>query len=227
MVFFLRWLAQPLPVGLMPSVGARFIAPYCCLYVVQRAVRNETSCNRSSAVAESATNRRRKIHKRFSWRDTSSAKAATSPCWSLKRDFLPCKSVECPRTQLGSAKMTSSQLVNDWHNNPRRGSFRSKRMATKVDVAEEVRKPGRDCADLESNLRKGEVFRRGVRLATVRRLRLSMNGQAYANATRCALSIFQTSSECWLGRGGISRRVLDGFFDCLSGFARDLCDLPH
>ena len=78
-------------------------------------------------------------------------------------------------------------------------------MATTVDVAEEVRKPGRDCADLESKLRKGEVFWRGVRLATVRRPRLSMNGQSYANATKCAQSIFQTSRVCWLGRSGIGR----------------------
>jgi hypothetical protein len=69
-------------------------------------------------------------------------------------------------------------------------------MVTTADVAEEVKKTGRDCADLESKLRKGEVFWRGVRLATVRRPRLSMNGQAYPNATKCAQSIFQTNSEC-------------------------------
>jgi hypothetical protein len=100
-------------------------------------------------------------------------------------------------------------------------------MATTVDVAEEVKIPGRDCADLESKLRKEEVSWHCVRLATVRRPRLAMNGQVYANATRCAQSIFQTSSECWLCRSGIGRRAMDGFLDCLDGFARDLCDLPH
>jgi hypothetical protein len=76
-------------------------------------------------------------------------------------------------------------------------------MATTVDVAEEVKIPGRDCADLKSKLRKGEVFRRGVRLATVRRTRLSMNGQASANAPICAQVIFQTSSAsaCYAGAG--------------------------
>jgi hypothetical protein len=68
-------------------------------------------------------------------------------------------------------------------------------VTTKADLAEEVKKAGRDCANLESKLRKGEVFRRGVRLATVRRPRLSMNGQAYANATRCAQSTFQTTRD--------------------------------
>jgi hypothetical protein len=57
-------------------------------------------------------------------------------------------------------------------------------MATTADVTEEVKKPGRDCADQESKHRKGEVLWRSVRLATVRRPRLSMNGQAYANATK-------------------------------------------
>jgi hypothetical protein len=93
-------------------------------------------------------------------------------------------------------------------------------MATMVDVAEEVKNLGRDCADLEFKLRKGEVFWRGVRLATVRRPRLSMNRPAYANATRCAQSIVQTSSECWLCRGRIGRGILDGFFDCLGSFVR-------
>jgi hypothetical protein len=100
-------------------------------------------------------------------------------------------------------------------------------MATTVDVAEKVKIPGRDCADLKSKLRKGEVFRRGVRLATVRRTRLSMNGQASANAAICAQVIFQTSSECLLCRGRIGRRVMHGFLDGLGGFARDLGDLPH
>jgi transposase len=111
--------------------------------------------------------------------------------------------------------------------NPRRGSFRSKRMVTKVDVAEEVRKPGRDCADLESKRRKGEVFRRGVCLATVHRLRPSINGQAYANATRNPQSTFQTCSDCQLCRGGIGRRIMEDFLDGFRSFARDLGDLPH
>ena len=95
-------------------------------------------------------------------------------------------------------------------------------MATTVDVAEEVRKPGRDCADLEPKLRNGEVFRRSARLPTVHRPRLSLNGQAYANATRSAQAIFQTSSDCRLCRGGIGRWVMDGFLDSLSGFAPTL-----
>jgi hypothetical protein len=59
-------------------------------------------------------------------------------------------------------------------------------VTTKADLTEEVKKPGRDWANLESKLWKGEVFRRGARLATACRQILSMNGQAYANATRSA-----------------------------------------
>jgi hypothetical protein len=40
-------------------------------------------------------------------------------------------------------------------------------MAAKVDVAEEVSKPGLDCVAWESKRRNGEVFRRGARLTTV------------------------------------------------------------
>jgi hypothetical protein len=50
---------------------------------------------------------------------------------------------------------------------------------------------GQDCADLEATLRKGEVFRRDVRLPTFHRPRLSMNAQAYANATRNPQAIFR------------------------------------
>ena len=38
---------------------------------------------------------------------------------------------------------------------------------------------------------------------------------------------FQTSSACWLCRGGIGRRDMDGFLDCFNDFACNLCDLPH
>jgi hypothetical protein len=102
-----------------------------------------------------------------------------------------------------------------------------RRVTTKADLTEEVEKPGQDCAYLESKRRKGEVFRHGMRLATVHRPSLSKNGQDYANATRCAQAIFQASSDCRLSRGGIGRRIMEDFLDCLSGFARDLGDLPH
>jgi hypothetical protein len=100
-------------------------------------------------------------------------------------------------------------------------------VTTKVDLTEEVKIPGRDCADLESKLRKGDVFLRGARLATGCRPIFSMNGQAFAKAAICAQAIFQRSSECWLGRGGIGRRVMHGFLDGLGGFARNLGDLSH
>jgi hypothetical protein len=54
-----------------------------------------------------------------------------------------------------------------------------------------------------------------------------MNGQAYANATRNPQAIFQTSGDCRLCRGGIGRRIMEDFLDCLSGFARHFSDLPH
>ena len=100
-------------------------------------------------------------------------------------------------------------------------------MAASVDGAEEVRKSDRACADLELKLRKGEVFRRGVRLATVYRPILSMAGQTYAGAQKCAQSIFQDMRNRRLSRGGIGRWVMDGFLDCLRGFARNLGELPH
>ena len=64
----------------------------------------------------------------------------------------------------------------------------------KTDLPGEVKKPGRDCADLEPNLRKGEAFQRGMHLPTVHRPRLSMNRQAYANATRNPQAIFRQAA---------------------------------
>jgi hypothetical protein len=55
-----------------------------------------------------------------------------------------------------------------------------------------------------------------------------MNGQAYANATRCAQVIFQkgAASAGYAGAGSAAQ-VIHGFLDCLGGFARNLGDLPH
>jgi hypothetical protein len=75
-------------------------------------------------------------------------------------------------------------------------------MASSLDAAEEVRKPGRDCADLEPKLRKGKVFQCGVRLPTVHRPRLSMYGQAYANATRKTQAIFRRAARAGYAEAG-------------------------
>ena len=100
-------------------------------------------------------------------------------------------------------------------------------MVAKVDGAEEVSKPGRDCVDVESKCRKEEVFQRSARLETVCRPILSTSRQSHADAQRCVQSIFRTTRDRWLSRCGIGRRVMEDFLDGLRGFARNLSDLPH
>jgi hypothetical protein len=82
------------------------------------------------------------------------------------------------------------------------------------------------CLEIEA-LGEKAIIRRGVRLATVYRPCFSDNGQAYADAHRCVQSIFHTTRDRCLCWGGIGRRAMHDFFDCLSGFACNLGDLLH
>jgi hypothetical protein len=88
-------------------------------------------------------------------------------------------------------------------------------MVAKVDGAEEVSKPGRDCVDVESKCRKEEVFQRDARLKTGCRPILSTSGQSHADAQRRAQSIFRTTRNRLLCRGGIGRQVMEDFLNSL------------